>query len=134
MKRVEQIPADMLMMWGKQDIDRFIGNPSQASMPKISSNLTLDISKPVYERNENISLLVQWTGADVDCKILEEKVKETLVSRHFEIVDGSLSCAGNDNKSLIQLRVQFKSPRISLLGALTGSLTITKSKNQISLF
>lgn len=76
---IEQIPADMLMMWGKQDIDRFIGNPSQASMPKISSNLTLDISKPVYERNENISLLVQWTGADVDCKILEEKVKETLV-------------------------------------------------------
>ncbi len=115
MKRVEQIPADMLMMWGKQDIDRFIGNPSQASMPKISSNLTLDISKPVYERNENISLLVQWTGADVDCKILEEKVKETLVSRHFEIVDGSLSCAGNDNKSLIQLRVQFKSPRIGKL-------------------
>ena len=115
MKRVEQIPADMLMMWGKQDIDRFIGNPSQASMPKISSNLTLDISKPVYERNENISLLAQWTGADVDCKILEEKVKETLVSRHFEIVDGSLSCAGNDNKSLIQLRVQFKSPRIGKL-------------------
>lgn len=115
MKRVEQIPADMLMMWRKQDIDRFIGNPSQASMPKISSNLTLDISKPVYERNENISLLAQWTGADVDCKILEEKVKETLVSRHFEIVDGSLSCAGNDNKSLIQLRVQFKSPRIGKL-------------------
>ena len=115
MKRVEQIPADMLMMWGKQDIDRFRGNPSQASMPKISSNLTLDISKPVYERNENISLLAQWTGADVDCKILEEKVKETLVSRHFEIVDGSLSCAGNDNKSLIQLRVQFKSPRIGKL-------------------
>ena len=115
MKRVEQIPADMLMMWGKQDIDRFIGNPSQASMPKISSNLTLDISKPVYERNENISLLVQWTGADVDCKILEEKVKETLVSRHFEIVENSLSCAGNDNKSLIQLRVQFKSPRIGKL-------------------
>lgn len=115
MKRVEQIPADMLMMWGKQDIDRFIGNPSQASMPKISSNLTLDISKPVYERNENISLLIQWTGTDVDCKILEEKVKETLVSRHFEIVDGSLSCAGNDNKSLIQLRVQFKSPRIGKL-------------------
>lgn len=115
MKRVEQIPADILMMWGKQDIDRFIGNPSQASMPKISSNLTLDISKPVYERNENISLLAQWTGADVDCKILEEKVKETLVSRHFEIVDGSLSCAGNDNKSLIQLRVQFKSPRIGKL-------------------
>lgn len=115
MKRVEQIPADMLMMWGKQDIDRFIGNPSQASMPKISSNLTLDISKPVYERNENISLLAQWTGADVDCKILEEKVKETLVSRRFEIVDGSLSCAGNDNKSLIQLRVQFKSPRIGKL-------------------
>lgn len=60
-------------------------------------------------------MLVQWTGADVDCKILEEKVKETLVSRHFEIVDGSLSCAGNDNKSLIQLRVQFKSPRIGKL-------------------
>lgn len=60
-------------------------------------------------------MLAQWIGPDVDCKILEEKVKETLVSRHFEIVDGSLSCAGNDNKSLIQLRVQFKSPRIGKL-------------------
>lgn len=88
---------------------------SSYNTPQISSNLTLDISKPVYEKNENISLLAQWTGADVDCKILEEKVKETLVSRHFEIVDGSLSCAGNDNKSLIQLRVQFKSPRIGKL-------------------
>ena len=82
---------------------------------KISSNLTLDISKPVYEKNENIALLAQWIGPDVDCKILEEKIKETLVSRHFEIVDGSLSCAGNDNKSLIQLRIQFKSPRIGKL-------------------
>ncbi len=88
---------------------------SSYNTPQISSNLTLDISKPVYEKNENIALLAQWIGPDVDCKILEEKVKETLVSRHFEIVDGSLSCAGNDNKSLIQLRVQFKSPRIGKL-------------------
>lgn len=88
---------------------------SSYNTPQISSNLTLDISKPVYEKNENIALLAQWIGPDVDCKILEEKVKETLVSRHFEIVDGSLSCAGNDNKSLIQLRVQFKSPRIGRL-------------------
>ena len=88
---------------------------SSYNTPQISSNLTLDISKPVYEKNENIALLAQWIGPDIDCKILEEKVKETLVSRHFEIVDGSLSCAGNDNKSLIQLRVQFKSPRIGKL-------------------
>ena len=88
---------------------------SSYNTPQISSNLTLDISKPVYEKNENIALLAQWIGPDIDCKILEEKVKETLVSRHFEIVDGSFSCAGNDNKSLIQLRVQFKSPRIGKL-------------------
>ena len=88
---------------------------SSYNTPQISSNLTLDISKPVYEKNENIALLAQWIGPDVDCKILEEKVKETLVSRHFEIVENSLSCAGNDNKSLIQLRVQFKSPRIGKL-------------------
>lgn len=88
---------------------------SSYNTPQISSNLTLDISKPVYEKNENIALLAQWIGPDVDCKILEEKIKETLVSRHFEIVDDSLSCAGNDNKSLIQLRIQFKSPRIGNL-------------------
>ena len=88
---------------------------SSYNTPQISSNLTLDISKPVYEKNENIALLAQWIGPDIDCKILEEKVKETLVSRHFEIVDGSFSCAGNDNKSSIQFRIQFKSPRIGKL-------------------
>lgn len=88
---------------------------SQPYRPKIPSKLVLDVSKSVYEKNENIALLAQWIGPDVDCKILEEKVKETLVSRHFEIVENSLSCAGNDNKSLIQLRVQFKSPRIGKL-------------------
>lgn len=102
---------------------------SSYNTPQISSNLTLDISKPVYEKNENIALLAQWIGPDVDCKILEEKVKETLVSRHFEIVENSLSCAGNDNKSLIQLRVQFKSPRITaLVASLFPKMFLTASK------
>lgn len=131
MKRVEQIPPDMLMMWGKQDIDRFIGNPSQSGVSKIPSKLVLDISKPIYEKNENISLLAQWTGADVDCKILEEKVKETLDNRHFEIVDNSISCAGNDNKSLIQLRVQFKSPRIGKLNIPAITLENNISSNSV---
>lgn len=99
--------------------------------PKIPSKLVLDISKPVYEKNENISLLAQWTGADVDCKILEEKVKETLDNRHFEIVDNSISCAGNDNKSLIQLRVQFKSPRIGKLNIPAITLDNNISSNSI---
>lgn len=106
---------DLCFYIKKHNSNSSSSSKSSYNTPQISSNLTLDISKPVYEKNENISLLAQWTGADVDCKILEEKVKETLVSRHFEIVDGSLSCAGNDNKSLIQLRVQFKSPRIGKL-------------------
>ncbi len=99
--------------------------------PKIPSKLVLDISKPVYEKNENISLLAQWTGADVDCKILEEKVKETLDNRHFEIVDNSISCAGNDNKSLIQLRVQFKSPRIGKLNIPAITLENNISSNSV---
>lgn len=103
------------------------------NIPKIPSKLVLDISKPVYEKNENISLLAQWTGADVDvdCKILEEKVKETLDNRHFEIVDNSISCAGNDNKSLIQLRVQFKSPRIGKLNIPAITLDNNISSNSV---
>lgn len=103
----------------------------QPYSPKILSKLVLDISKPIYEKNENISLLAQWTGADVDCKILEEKVKETLDNRHFEIVDNSISCAGNDNKSLIQLRVQFKSPRIGKLNIPAITLDNNISSNSI---
>ncbi len=104
---------------------------SSHNIPQISSKLVLDISKPVYEKNENISLLAQWTGADVDCKILEEKVKETLDNRHFEIVDNSISCAGNDNKSLIQLRVQFKSPRIGKLNIPAITLENNISSNSV---
>ena len=103
----------------------------QPYSPKIPSKLVLDISKPIYEKNENISLLAQWTGADVDCKILEEKVKETLDNRHFEIVDNSISCAGNDNKSLIQLRVQFKSPRIGKLNIPAITLENNISSNSV---
>ena len=103
----------------------------QPYSPKIPSKLVLDISKPVYEKNENISLIAQWTGADVDCKILEEKVKETLDNRHFEIVDNSISCAGNDNKSLIQLRVQFKSPRIGKLNIPAITLENNISSNSV---
>lgn len=103
----------------------------QPYSPKIPSKLVLDISKPIYEKNENISLLAQWTGADVDCKILEEKVKETLDNRHFEIVDNSISCAGNDNKSLIQLRVQFKSPRIGKLNVPAITLENSISSNSV---
>lgn len=103
----------------------------QPYSPKIPSKLVLDISKPIYEKNENISLLAQWTGADVDCKILEEKVKETLDNRHFEIVDNSISCAGNDNKSLIQLRVQFKSPRIGKLNVPAITLENNISSNSV---
>lgn len=76
-------------------------------------------------------MLAQWTGADVDCKILEEKVKETLDNRHFEIVDNSISCAGNDNKSLIQLRVQFKSPRIGKLNIPAITLENNISSNSV---
>lgn len=103
----------------------------QPYSPKIPSKLVLDISKPIYEKNENISLLAQWTGADVDYKILEEKVKETLDNRHFEIVDNSISCAGNDNKSLIQLRVQFKSPRIGKLNIPAITLENNISSNSV---
>ena len=104
---------------------------SQPYRPKIPSKLVLDISKSVYEKNENISLLAQWTGTDVDCKILEEKVKKTLDNSHFEIVDNSFSCAGNDNNSLIQLHVQFKSPRIGKLNIPAITLDNNVSSNSV---
>lgn len=115
----------------EEAVNKKTNTSPSSNTPKISSKLALDISKPVYERNENISLLAQWTGADVDCKVLKEKVKETLNTRHFEIIDNSLSCSGNDNKSLIQLRVQFKSPRIGRLNIPSIKLDNNISSNSV---
>lgn len=103
--------------------------PSQSYRAQIPSKLVLDLSKNVYEKDENIALVVQWLGNDVDCKLLEEQVKATLMQRHFEIIKNTTSCAANDINSFIELRTQFKSPRIGKLNIPSIQLETVSSKS-----
>ncbi len=102
---------------------------SSHNIPQIPSRLVLDLSKTVYEKNENIALVAQWLGNDVDCKLLEEQVKATLMQRHFEVIENTTSCGTNDINSFIELRTQFKSPLIGKLNIPSIQLETVSSKS-----
>lgn len=84
----------------------------QQASSQTTYGLTLNISKPVYEKGENISLLFQWYEDNADCKVLEEKVKETLKENQLEIIENGLTCSKDAKATTIKLSVQVKASNV----------------------
>ena len=63
----------------------------QQASSQTTYGLTLNVSKPVYEKGENISLLFQWHEDNANCEVLTNKVKETLTQNQFEVVENGIS-------------------------------------------
>lgn len=74
--------------------------------------LYLSMSKPVYERNENIVLSVKWNEDNANCEILTDKIKEALTKNQFEIVENGISCSKDTATSNVKLTAKIKTSKL----------------------
>lgn len=74
--------------------------------------LYLSMSKPVYERNENIVLSVKWNEDNANCEILTDKVKEALTKNQFEIVENGISCSKDTTTFNVKLSAKIKTSKL----------------------
>ena len=74
--------------------------------------LYLNVSKSVYERNENIVLTAKWNEDNANCEVLTDKVKETLTQNQFEIVENGISCSKDTTTPTVNLSAKIKTSKL----------------------
>lgn len=84
----------------------------QQASSQTTYGLTLNVSKPVYEKGENVSLLFQWHEDNANCEVLTNKVKETLTQNQFEVVENGISCSKDTTTSAVKLSAKIKTSKL----------------------
>lgn len=84
----------------------------QQASSQTTYGLTLNVSKPVYEKGENISLLFQWHEDNANCEVLTNKVKETLTQNQFEVIENGISCSKDTTTSAVKLSAKIKTSKL----------------------